>query len=194
MKELERWDNYFRTICIAIATKSPCLSRKIGAILVKDKSIIATGYNGPPRGYWHCGEERFENDDHLSNEIREITPFPSTHEIHNTCPRRILCYKSGEGLEWCPAEHAERNCIANAARMGVSTVGSTLYMNCIMPCKNCLSLLINAGIRMMVVDSDTFYDKQSIPIYEKCTILARTFGSYHIIGKVLGVRCHDTNT
>jgi len=57
-EHIKRWDTYFHSICIAVASKSPCLSRKIGAILVRDKSIVATGYNGPPRGVPHCGHDR----------------------------------------------------------------------------------------------------------------------------------------
>ena len=124
------WDLYFRQICDAIASKSPCYSRQIGAILVHDKSIVSTGYNGPPRGVPHCEE---------------------------VCPRKAVGYPSGEGMHLCAATHAEANCVINAARIGSSTLGTTLYMNCIMPCIECLKLLINAGVEEIVVDDPTPY-------------------------------------
>ena len=143
-----RWNSYFHSICVAVAGKSPCLSRKIGAILVRDKSIISTGYNGPARGFPHC-------------EIR--------------CPRKVQGYASGEGLEHCPASHAEMNCIANAARIGASTVGSTLYMNSIIPCKFCMALLVNAGVTECVVESLTDYHEMSRAIAQSGNISLKTF-------------------
>lgn len=142
-ENIKKWDRYFYSVCTAISTNSPCLSRKIGAVLVRDKSIISTGYNGPARGYQHCA-----NDNHRSL----------------NCPRKQLGYLSGQGLDQCPATHAEANCIANAARIGASTVGSTLYMNCIVPCKDCASLLVNAGVVEVVVESLTLYHAMSTSI------------------------------
>ena len=99
------------------------------------------------------------------------------------CPRKVLGYKSGEGLGWCTAEHAERNTIANAARLGVSTLGTTLYMNCVFPCKSCLTLLTNAGIKEIVIESAEFYDKQAKQVYLRTSpIVARVFHSNEIIG------------
>lgn len=86
------------------------------------------------------------------------------------CPRRAKGYKSGEGLHECPAAHAEGNTIANAARIGASTIGTTLYMNCIIPCKDCAIILVNAGIVEIVVDDDTPYHEMSIGILEKVKI------------------------
>ena len=60
---IDKWDNYFHSICVAISLNSPCMSRKIGAILVRDKSIISTGYNGSARNIPHCGKDRFLLDD-----------------------------------------------------------------------------------------------------------------------------------
>jgi dCMP deaminase len=125
------WDQYFLNICQAVAENSKCLSRKLGAVLVRHNSIVATGYNGPARGVAHCTD---------------------------TCPRRKAGYPSGEGLHLCPATHAEANCIANAARLGVCTEGCTLYLNWLTPCKDCLSLLINAGIDEIVTSSTGTYD------------------------------------
>jgi len=147
--KIARWDKYFHNICIAVATKSPCLSRQIGAILVRDNSIISTGFNGPARGYFHCKGQ---------------------------CPRKLIPkYESGKFLDQCPAAHAETNCIANAARIGASTIGSTLYMNCIIPCKDCMILLVNAGIKSIVVDDTKPYHEMSIEIAIKGDIKIRKF-------------------
>lgn len=144
-----QWDKYFLNICNAVSTKSPCLSRQIGAILVRDNSIVSTGFNGPARGYTHC-----------SGDI---------------CPRRLKGYKSGEGLLECPAAHAEANCIANAARNGVITINTMLYMNSIIPCKDCMIILVNAGISNIVVCDLTPYHDMSIGIAESGNIKLRRF-------------------
>ena len=143
-----RWDRYFHTVCVAIASKSPCLSRQIGSILVRDRSIVSTGYNGPARGYPHCVDK---------------------------CKRREMGFKSGEGLVHCPAAHAEANCIANAARIGASTVGTILYMNCIIPCKDCAIILVNAGIVEVVVDGNFPYHLMSLDIFKYANIPIRSF-------------------
>lgn len=171
----KRWDIYFHKICEAVASKSPCLSRKIGAILVKDNVVVATGYNGPARGVPHCGHDRFMKDEALKEALRNVITEWPRKTIDTTCPRRLLKFKSGEGLHLCPAEHAERNCIASAARVGVSVKDTTLYMNCCIPCKNCLTLLINAGIKEVVVDNKTPYDKYSKFILDYSTIKIREF-------------------
>ena len=150
----KRWDTYFYSLCKTISINSPCMSRKIGAILVRDKCIISTGYNGPARNIPHCGRERFAVDETLKHlpDMKETNELYSPTEINNTCPRKLLGYTSGEGMEYCTAQHAEENCISTAARVGVSVLGSTLYMNCVIPCKNCFSTLINAGIVEIVVE------------------------------------------
>ena len=170
-----KWDNYFHLICIAVSSKSPCLSRKIGAILVRDHSIVATGYNGPARGIPHCGQRRFLVDNALHTELNPIIDTFDRAEIDSTCPRRLMDYPSGEGMQWCPAQHAEANCISNAARLGVSTVGTVLYMNCVIPCKNCFGVLINAGIVEIVVDNATPYDKHTQFQIDNSNILIREF-------------------
>ena len=157
-----KWDKYFFDICNAVAQNSKCLSRKVGAILVKDKSIIATGYNGPPRGVPSCGL-RGLYDSTLLKELREFEEknniyfedgcvgknLPNMVKDYRDikfmeCPRKLLNYKSGEGLHLCVAGHGERNALINAARHGVITNGATLYCNCPIPCKDCLIEIINA--------------------------------------------------
>lgn len=169
-----RWDSYFHTICKAVASKSPCLSRKVGAILVRDHSIVATGYNGPPREVPHCGRDRLMEDKFLQKALRNFD-LGARKTLDDVCPRRIMNYESGEGLQWCTAQHAESNCISNAARLGVSVLDTILYMNCVTPCKQCFGILINAGIREIVVDSAELYDKHSRFIIDDSKINIRTF-------------------
>ena len=164
------WDQYFHNICEAVASKSPCLSRKIGAILVRENSIISTGYNGPPRGVPHCGQDRIMKDKSLPA-LKEV---PVTM-YDTTCPRKLLGYESGTHLELCPAQHAEINAISNAARIGAHTIGTTLYMNCIIPCKNCFGAIINAGIESIVIDDDTPYDDHTKYIIDHSDIDIRRF-------------------
>lgn len=146
--KIRRWDTYFHSICEAVASKSPCHSRQIGSILVKEKVVVATGFNGPPRNYPHC---------------------------KYGCPRKEAGYKSGEGLYLCPATHAEANCVISAARIGAPVSGSTLYMNCIVPCKDCMSLLVNAGVREVIVDDPYPYHEVSFQIADYAGIKLRRF-------------------
>ena len=173
-KEKEmNWDAYFHFICESVASKSSCLSRKIGAILVRDKSIVSTGYNSPPRGIPHCGNERLMKDDYLVNFSTQYYFHPS--EWREECPRKLLGYKSGTHMELCTAQHAEENCVSNAARNGVSTLNTTLYINCIIPCKNCFGTLINAGINEIVVDEVTMYDEYTKFLVDNSDIVIRRF-------------------
>ena len=132
-----KWQQYFLTIAETVAAGSPCLSRKVGAVLVTpDHQIISTGYNGPPRGVPHC----FDGPD------------------GTVCPRRVRAFPSGEGLHLCPAAHAERNALIQAARHGVRTRNSILCLTCGIPCKDCLIEIINAGVRTIYVTSREQYD------------------------------------
>ncbi len=167
-----RWDEWYHELCTVVAKKSQCLSRKIGAVLVKDKTVISTGYNGPPRGVKTC-DERWKTD----KSMREAAGFETSKTnvdeaefgaIYNTrlegvCPRYVseFGFKSGEGLEWCVAGHAERNALINAARMGIGTKGTILYMDCGMPCTPCMVEIVNAGVEQIVVTKETFYDQSA---------------------------------
>jgi len=142
------WDKYFLNICNAVASKSPCLSRNIGAIIVRDHSVVATGYNGPSRGFPHCS---------------------------GICPRRELGFESGQGLDHCPATHAEANCIANAARLGVSVSGASLYMDTQCPCKVCMGLIVNAGLVEVVVTDLRPYHRMSLDLAQYGRVRIRRF-------------------
>lgn len=170
-----KWDTYFHSICIAVASKSSCLSRQIGAILVRDHSIVSTGYNGPARGIPHCGHDRIMTDKTLVKYLGRDVEIAPRQAMNTTCPRRILDYESGTHMELCPAQHAEANCISNAARLGVSVLDTTLYMNCIIPCKNCFGALINAGIVEIVVDDAKPYDIHTQFQIDNSNIKIRSF-------------------
>lgn len=169
------WDEYFYNICVAVSSKSPCMSRKIGAIIVRDHSVVSTGYNGPARGIPHCGRDRMFSDNYLLREAKKYNSKTSIDSFDFVCPRRVLGYNSGTHMELCPAQHAEENAVSNAARLGVSTLSSTLYMNSVMPCTNCLSTLINAGIYEIVVTRLERYDEQSEYIINNSNITIREF-------------------
>lgn len=117
------WDQYFMDITRLVATRSTCLRRQVGAILVKGKNILATGYNGVPSGISHCDSAG--------------------------CLREKLNVPSGERHELCRGLHAEQNAIIQAARHGINIDGSKLYCTT-MPCIICTKMLINAGITTVI--------------------------------------------
>ena len=125
-KKIERpnWNEYFLNIAKLVSLRSTCLRRQVGAIIVKEKRILTTGYNGAPTGLIHC-------------------------EIAG-CLREKLKIPSGERLEVCRGLDAEENAIIQAARYGVSISGAALYTTH-QPCFPCVKSLINAGIRKIVI-------------------------------------------
>jgi dCMP deaminase len=150
---------YFLEVALKIAQASHCLSRKIGAVLVTtENQVISTGYNGPPRGVTHCGLDRYIRDPLLSKHNSELI---SPKQFADTCPRRLLGFQSGEGLKICPAAHAERNALIQAARYGIPTQDTILCLTCEVPCKDCLIELINAGVRTVYVTATKLYDNLS---------------------------------
>ena len=176
------WDEYYLGICDAVSQGSKCLSRQIGAILVKDKVVICTGYNGPPRGVPHCTPVRAP-----CKLCKGTGKFSSilwaTGECHACggkgwvpiCPRHGHGYKSGEGLHLCPAAHAEANAIVQAARLGINVNGATMYMNCPVPCKDCMVKIINAGIAEVVCTEMDLYDHLSGWLLENSDLKVRTY-------------------
>jgi len=162
------WDEWYHELCIVVAKKSQCLSRKIGAILVKDKAVVSQGYNGPPRDVRPC-DERWFVDMAMRKKAKfnkfNVVQFNEHYKRHleGKCPRYIpeMGFKSGEGLEWCVAGHAERNALINAARAGIATKGLKIYMDCGVPCTPCLVEIINAGIEEIIVTKAEFYDQSA---------------------------------
>ncbi len=117
------WDEYFMRMAYLVATRSTCTRRHVGAVIVKDRRVLATGYNGPPRGLAHC----------------DITG----------CIREELEIPSGERHELCRGLHAEQNAIIQAAVHGVSIKDATIYVTN-HPCVVCAKMIINAQIREIV--------------------------------------------
>lgn len=175
------WDEYFLGICERVASHSKCRSRQIGAILVRDKVIISTGYNGPPRGFVECPDRWRDHNDVLADEAGLLSSSV------DACPRRILGFKSGERLDLCPAVHAEVNCVASAARVGANVLDTTLYMNDQIPCSRCLGVLIDAGVRNIVVTSLKLYDQLSRAIIHHSELTIRTFsGEFYSHKGIIG--------
>ncbi len=169
-----KWDQYFLRIAKEVASNSKCLSRQIGALLVRDKSILSTGYNGPPRGVPHCNE-RYASDKHLISLLEKNVGAIDQLDT-GLCPRKHFGFGSGEGLNLCIASHAEVNTINNAARNGTCTLGATLYLSCdILPCKSCLCEIINAGISEVVVAEYHPYDQTSLYLLQHSGLKIRTY-------------------
>lgn len=135
MKKYKRpdWDDYFLKIAKLVSERSTCLRRRVGAILVKDKKILATGYNGAPINIIHCDK--------------------------TGCMRLKLNVPSGQRHELCRGLHAEQNAILQAALHGVSAKGATIYST-IEPCIICAKMIINAGIKS-IVTSGRYPDKMA---------------------------------
>lgn len=169
---MNRWDSFFFKVAAAAAEQSLCLNRQIGAVLVRNKRIIATGYNGPPEGVPPC-INRFDTDPAFAKEYRRQQQ--SDEIMEELCPRRILGLGHGKGREWCPATHAEVNAVVNAARMGVSSEGASLYLTCGLPCKNCLSVIINSGITEVVCTSFEAHDDLTNWILTFSKLRVRTY-------------------
>jgi len=143
------------SVCDTLASRSKCLSRRIGSVIVKDNSfIVSTGYNGPPVGYPHC-ECTAPNDEWLHVFFDDNGCINHSGVI---CPRHAKGFVSGDGLHICPSSHAERNAIAIAAKLGHSTEGCTIYVNFMM-CAECAKSVVNAGIREVVVPEIFRYEK-----------------------------------
>jgi dCMP deaminase len=121
------WDSYFMEIAHVVAKRSTCLRRQVGAVIVKDKRIMTTGYNGAPTGIAHCEEVG--------------------------CLRDELNIPSGQRHELCRGIHAEQNAIIQAAIWGIGIKGATLYCTT-QPCALCAKMLINAGITRIVYEGN----------------------------------------
>jgi|2_EtaG_2_1085320.scaffolds.fasta_scaffold27837_1 dCMP deaminase len=164
------WDTYFYNLCNAVSKNSKCLSRNLGAVITRDKYIISTGYNGPPSGGSHCSDPKYREWLFHKANAEGIAPLSmkwnrmSYESIltDNQCPRIHMGYKSGEGLKYCQAAHAERNAIYTAARLGHSVEGSTIYLNWIIPCFECCKAIINSGITEVVVTELKDYEQIGI--------------------------------
>ena len=141
------WDEYFMAIAEQVATRSTCLRRKVGAVLVVDKRLLATGYNGAPSGVPHCSE--------------------------SGCLREQMAVPSGQRHELCRGLHAEQNAIIQAALHGVSVEGGTIYVTH-QPCLTCAKMIINAGLRR-VVYAGTYPDENAVEFLTSAGVELQAF-------------------
>jgi dCMP deaminase len=141
------WDAYFMTIAMMASMRSTCLRRQVGAVLVRERQIVSTGYNGAPRGTAHC--------------------------LEIGCLRETLGIPSGERHEMCRGSHAEGNAIAQAARMGIATDGAALYCTD-EPCSFCTKSILNAGVSR-VVYMRPYPDKLAVQLREEAGAVFEPF-------------------
>ena len=139
---MNKWDARFMDMARLVASWTSCFNegRAIGAIIVKDKRVLATGYNGAPAGLKTCRER-------------------------GECMRRKLGVASGTHAELCFAIHAEQNAIIQAAKLGISIDGGTLYCTH-QPCSMCTRIIINAGIRRVVYEQG-YPDNFSLELFRE---------------------------
>ena len=142
------WDEYFMQLTEVVKTRSTCLRRQVGAVLVKDNRVLATGYNGAPKGVPHCEEVGC---------LREQEHVPS-----------------GQRHELCRGLHAEQNAIIQAAVYGVSTPGSTIYITH-QPCSLCARMLINAGVVRVVYQGD-YPDQLAVRLFQEAGVVLEKYG------------------
>lgn len=139
------WDEYFMSIAEQVSGRSTCMRRACGAVIVKDKRILATGYNGAPRGVAHCEDVG--------------------------CLREQLGVPSGEKHELCRAIHAEQNAVVQAAKYGTQIDGATVYTTH-QPCVLCAKILINAGA-VDIVFRDPYPDALSEQMLAEAGVVPR---------------------
>lgn len=140
------WDHYFMAIAEVAASRSNCSRRHVAAVLVRDKRIISTGYNGTPRGIKNCNE--------------------------GGCPRCNSNVPSGEGLTECLCCHAEENSIVQAAYHGIAVAGATIYTT-YSPCLLCSKMIINAGIKEVVYKQRYSIDSTSMRLLAEAGVKVR---------------------
>lgn len=136
------WDTYFMEIAHLVGRRSTCLRRQVGAVIVKDKNILSTGYNGAPAGLSHCEDVG--------------------------CLRDEMNVPSGERHELCRGLHAEQNAIIQSALHGVSIKGGMLYCTH-QPCILCTKMLINAGIKKIVYEGE-YPDELARKFFEEAQV------------------------
>jgi len=142
------WDEYFMSIAKVVASRSNCMKRKVAAVIVKDRRIISTGYNGTPRGAKNCNE--------------------------GGCPRCNNMALSGASLDECLCCHGEENAITQAAYHGTSLKGSTLYST-FAPCLLCTKMIINSGIVEVVYNQEYPLNERALSLLRECGIVLRQY-------------------
>jgi dCMP deaminase len=145
------WDDYFISIAFQVAERSTCIRRHVGAIIVKDRRILGTGYNGVPTGLAHCDEI-------------------------GGCIRQKMGIPSGERHEFCRACHAEQNAIIQAARYGTPIDGCTFYTTT-QPCVQCTKMILNTGAKEVVFVGN-YPDELSRQLLKESGIIVRAAKEY----------------
>lgn len=140
------WDRYFMDIAKVVASRSNCMKRKVAAVIVRDKRIISTGYNGTPRGTRNCNE--------------------------GGCPRCNNMATSGTGLDECLCSHGEENAIVQASYHGVSLKEATIYST-FAPCLMCSKMIINSGIREVVYNLDYPLNESAFRLFKEANLTIR---------------------
>lgn len=140
-------DKYFMDMANLVSSRSTCVRRRVGAVIVKDKRVLSTGYNGSPKGTRHCEDLG--------------------------CIREQMNIPSGTRHELCRGVHAEQNAVAQAAYFGVSVNGATIYTTTY-PCSMCAKILINAGIKEIVYN-EGYVDDLSKDLLNETDILIRKY-------------------
>ena len=137
---MDKWDQRFMELAVTVGEWASCLRRKVGAVIVREKRVMTTGYNGAPAGISSCQER-------------------------GVCLRTEKGIASGTRQELCYAAHAEQNAIIQAARYGINISGATLYCTH-QPCVICAKMIINAGIKR-VVYREGYPDEFSLRLFEE---------------------------
>ena len=140
-------DEYFMKMAHLAASRSTCLRRKVGAVIVKENRVLSTGYNGAPKGLPHCEEVG--------------------------CLRKDKNIPSGQRHELCRGVHAEQNAIIQAAVFGTSIKDSKIYSTNL-PCVVCTKLLINASITEIIYDDD-YIDELAKEVLAQSDVKVRRF-------------------
>jgi dCMP deaminase len=187
------WDSYFMEIAKTVSINSKCQSRKIGAVIVtQDNRLVSSGYNGAPSHIDPCYTKVFPitaPDGHKMLIIPEGSDIKSYEtngryredrrdvvlNEHSECPRYVAGYRSGQGMQYCPAQHAEENCVHTAALLGVATRGTKMYCYCPTPCVHCCGAIINAGIVEVVCASLKEYQDEvsSLEMFKQAGVKVR---------------------
>jgi dCMP deaminase len=140
------WDHYFMDIARVVASRSNCMKRKVAAIIVRDKRVISTGYNGTPRGTKNCNE--------------------------GGCPRCNSMASSGTGLDECLCSHGEENASVQASYHGVSLKDALIYTT-FAPCLMCAKMIINSGIREVIYNLDYPLNDSSFHLFSQAGVIVR---------------------
>ena len=148
LQEIQRpsWDEYFMNIAKVVASRSNCMKRKVAAIIVRDKRVISTGYNGTPRGTRNCNE--------------------------GGCPRCNNLAASGTALDECLCSHGEENAIVQASYHGVSLKDAIIYST-FAPCLQCAKMIINSGIREVIYNMDYPLNESAFQLFQEAGVFIR---------------------